>query len=391
MCIPICSPVQAPRFLSGCSLFNRLLASLCLVAFATWPQAHLLSNDMSIQRSDFGQTPAGQKVDLYTLKNRAGHSVRLTNYGAIIVSIDVPDRAGTLANVTAGFDSLAGYLDRHPYFGATVGRFCNRIAKGKFSLDGKEYSLAINNGPNHLHGGEVGFDKLVWSASELKTDQSVGIRFTLLSPDGQEGYPGNLNVTADYLWDDQSTLTIHFSATTDKATVLNFTNHAYFNLAGPKSGPITDHQLSLACTKYLTIDADMIPTGAFANVEGTPLDFRAPHAIGERIAQLTATNGYDHCFVIDGTPGSLRPVATVFDPKSGRAMEVQSTEVGVQLYTGNFLNGSDANAGYGQHQAFCLETQHFPNSPNQADFPTTTLKPGETFQQTSTFRFFVKP
>ncbi len=256
----------------------------------------------------------------------------MTNYGAIVVSIDVPDRDGKLANVNVGFDKLDGYLERHPYFGATVGRFCNRIAKGRFTLEGKEYTLAVNNGPNHLHGGEVGFDKQVWSSEELKTDQAIGIRFKLTSPDGQEGYPGTLAVTADYLWDNQSTLTVRLAATTDKTTVLNLTNHAYFNLGGPKSGTIHDHQLQLHCAKYLTVDADMIPTGTIANVEGTPLDFRQPHAIGERIGQLTATNGYDHCFVIDGAAGALRPVANVIDPKSGRSMEVQSTEIGVQLY-----------------------------------------------------------
>ena len=362
----------------------------CLLESSTLAKALPPATDMSIQRTDFGQTPSGQKIDLYTLTNQHGHIVRMTNYGAIVVAIEVPDREGKLANVNVGFDKLDGYLERHPYFGATVGRFCNRIAKGRFQLEGKDYTLAVNNGPNHLHGGEAGFDKLVWNAEEVKNDQAVGIRFSVLSPDGQEGYPGNLQVVAEYWWDNQSTLSIQFTATTDRPTVLNLTNHAYFNLGGPKSGPIYDHLLQLHCAKYLTVDADMIPTGAIADVAGTPLDFCQAKAIGERIGQLTATSGYDHCFVIDGQPGTLRMVANISDPKSGRAMEVQSTEVGVQLYTGNFLDGSEANAGYAQHHAFCLETQHYPDSPNQPTFPTTVLKPGEKFEQKSTYRFYTK-
>lgn len=349
-----------------------------------------MAHELQCTQSEFGKLPDGTPIRLFTLTNQSGARVQLSNYGAILVSIEVPDRDGHLANVTAGFSSLDGYLERHPYFGATVGRYCNRIAKGRFVLDGKEYSLAINNGPNHLHGGEIGFDKKVWSAEELKTEGAVGVRFRLTSPDGEEGYPGTLQVIADYLWDNQSTLTLKLEATTDKPTVLNLTNHAYFNLTGDAKNKIDDHRLQLASNQYLLIDSDMIPTGVFANVSGTPLDFRQPHAIGDRIGQLTATSGYDHCFVVEGKAGELRPCARVVDPRSGRAMEMLTTQVGVQFYSGNFLNGSPANAGYAQHHAFCLETQHYPDSPNHPDFPTTVLLPEQKFSETTTFRFFVE-
>lgn len=349
------------------------------------------SKGMKIERTKYGVTADGKQVDLITLTNAAGNQVQMTNYGAIIVSISVPDRKGEKTNVTLGFDKLEGYLQRHPYFGATVGRFCNRIAKGTFTLDDKKYTLEINNGPNHLHGGKVGFDALIWNAEELKTDNSVGIRFSLESPDGQEGYPGTLKVIADYVWDNQSTLTLRFEATTDKPTHLNLTNHAYFNLGGWKGGVVHDHQLKLSSTKYLVVDDTMIPTGAIVDVAGTPMDFRQPHAIGERIAQLTATNGYDHCFVVEGASGKLRPCASVVDPKSGRAMDVQTTQPGVQLYTGNFLSGSESNGNFKQHEAFCLETQHYPDAPNRPEFPSTLLKPNEKFEHTTTFRFYTVP
>jgi aldose 1-epimerase len=347
------------------------------------------SPSMNITKAPFGTLPDGTAVSLWTLTNSRGDLLKMTDYGALIVSIEVPDRQGNRTNVTLGFPKLDGYLERHPYFGATVGRFCNRIAKGKFSLDGTTYSLAQNNGPNHLHGGEVGFDKLVWKTEELRGDNYVGLRFSLLSPDGQEGYPGNLSVQADYLWDNEAKLTIRFTATTDKATPINLTNHAYFNLGGWQGGVIHNHQLQLQCSKYLAIDETMIPTGALADVAGTPLDFRTATPIGQRIAQLTATNGYDHCFVVDGQPGTPRSCGMVVDPKSGRGMEIQTTQPGVQLYTGNFLNGSDSNGGFKLHEAFCLETQNFPDAPNQPSFPNSILKPGEKFEQTTSYRFLV--
>ncbi len=338
---------------------------------------------MRIERTAFG----GPEVELFSLINRDGNTLKLTNYGAIIVAIDVPDREGVRKNVNLGFESLEGYKQRHPYFGATVGRFANRIAGGQFSLDGKSYPLAVNNGPNHLHGGIVGFDRKIWQAEELHLSEAIGIRFRMTSEDGDEGYPGTVQCVADYLWDNHSKLTIRYQATTDRATPINLTNHAYFNLGGCGSGKVYQHLLKLRCSKYLEVNDAMIPTGLQKDVVGTPMDFLAPHAIGERIETLTATQGYDHCFVVEGSMGTLRPCAEVSDPKSGRAMTIETTLPGVQLYTGNFLSGGADCAGHGRHEAFCLETQHFPDAPNQASFPSCILRPGETFDHTTTFRF----
>lgn len=340
---------------------------------------------MSIQKSSFGKTSDGTSVDLYTLTNAQGGVVKLTNYGGILVSVEVPDRVGKLANVTLGFDDLQSYLDGHPFFGATVGRFCNRIAGGRFTLDGKTYTLAVNNGPNHLHGGKIGFDKLVWDVEQIRDESSVGVRLRIVSPDGDEGYPGKLSVIADYTWNNDNELKYSFEATCDQPTVLNLTNHAYWNLAGEGSGKIHDQRLQLHCDRYLAVDETLIPTGELANVAGTPLDFRQPRALGERIDELEATKGYDHCFVINGSAGQLRTCAIAKDPASGRVMEVRTTQPGVQLYTGNHLGGK-----YSQHAAFCLETQHYPDSPNQADFPSTRLNPGETFRETSVHKFSVE-
>jgi aldose 1-epimerase len=346
-----------------------------------------LSTPMTIEKKPFGKTADGKPVTLYTLSNNQGNTVELIDYGAIVVSINVPDRSGKKTNVTAGFSSIDGYLERHPYFGATVGRFCNRIAMGKFSLEGKTYSLAVNNGPNHLHGGEVGFDKRMWQVAEVKADNSVGLKFTYVSPDGEEGYPGTLTTIAEYRWDNNNCLTLDLQATTDKPTVLNLTNHAYFNLGGAGSGTIHQHELTLACDQYLPVDESMIPKGVLAPVAGTPLDFTTPHKIGERIAQLKETNGYDHCFVVKGKAGELRDAAKVVDPASGRTLSIKTTQPGIQLYTGNFLDGKPGNAGFKTHEAFCLETQHYPDSPNQPSFPSTVLRPGEKFHQVTTFTF----
>lgn len=362
-------------------------AALVLVPFTGY--ANESNSKMGIAKSSFGKTASGETVTLYTLTNSQGNTVKMIDYGAIIVSIDVPDKTGKLANVNAGFNSMDGYMMSHPYFGATVGRFCNRIAKGKFSIDGKEYTLATNNGPNHLHGGKVGFDKLMWKVTELVDVASMGLRFSLTSADGDEGYPGTLKVTADYFWDNDNKLSIKFTASTDKATHLNLTNHAYYNLAGIGSGKVYDHELMLACGNYLPIDADMIPTGEKASVKSTDLDFTAKKSIGARIEKFPETGGYDHCFVVDGTPGQLRKAAEVVEPKSGRTMTVYTTQPGIQLYTGNFLDGTAANAMLPKHGAFCLETQHFPDTPNQPNFPTTLLKPGQSFEQTTTYQFGV--
>ncbi|MEO8268784.1 MAG: aldose epimerase family protein [Aureliella sp.] len=349
------------------------------------PPSNKDNSNMNLARTPFGKTDDGSSVEMFTLTNSAGNLVQLTNYGAILVSVQVPDRDGKRANVNLGFDNLKGYLDGHPYFGASVGRYANRIAKGKFSLDGRDYTLAVNNGPNHLHGGLVGFDKQVWQAEELRNRDSVGVRFTLHSPDGQEGYPGNLDITAEYTWNNDNELAYTLEAKTDAATVLNLTNHAYWNLAGAGSGDVLEHVLQLKCDKYVAVDDTLIPTGDISKVDGSPLDFREPHALGERIAELPDTKGYDHCYVVDGAAGELRSCAVMRDPSSGRVMEISTTQPGVQLYTANHLG-----APWGQHGAFCLETQHYPDSPNHPDFPTTRLNPGETFSETTVIRFKVE-
>lgn len=343
---------------------------------------------MRVTKTPFGKTSAGREIDLYTCVNQQGLVLKLTNYGAIVVAMETPDKAGKLANITLGFDNLAGYEQRHPYFGSTVGRYCNRIALGKFTLDGQEYTLAANNGPNHLHGGEVGFDKVVWEASPVESADEVGVAFRYTSPDGEEGYPGALQVVARYTLNNQNELRVDFEATTDKATVLNLTNHCYWNLAGAGAGSIQGHELQLSADHYLAVDETLIPTGELAEVAGTPLDFRDAKPIGRDLAQIKADPvGYDHCFVVRGEAGSMRLAARVVDPASGRVMEIETTQPGIQFYTGNFLDGSEGNGGFKQYEAFCLETQHYPDSPNHPEFPTTVLRPGETFRQSTIHRF----
>jgi aldose 1-epimerase len=337
---------------------------------------------MTIHRAAFGITPEGHSVNLFTITNSLGYSISLIDYGAILVTVKVPDRNGQAANVNLGYSKLDGYLTRHPYFGATVGRFCNRIGGGIFSLDGQVFTLATNHGSCHLHGGICGFDKLMWKATEL-TD---GIQFEMTSPHGQEGYPGNLRVTTVYKWNDNNQLTIQFTAQTDKPTVLNLTNHAYWNLTGAGNGDVLQHRLRLNCDQYLMVDATLIPTGEIALVAGTGLDFRQWHAIGERIALFPATKGYDHCYVINGPPATLRTAGRVEEPQSGRVMEVATTQPAMQLYTGNHLSGE-----FCQHAGFCLETQHFPDAPNKPQFPTTRLNPGESFSQTTVYGFSTLP
>jgi len=342
---------------------------------------------MHAQKSLFGKTPDGMAVDLYTCTNANGVVLKMTNYGAIIVSLEVPDRDGKLANVNLGFPTLDGYLARHPYFGSTVGRFCNRIAKGRFSVDGKQFTLATNNGDNHLHGGLVGFDKVIWNAEPVKSDSVVGVRFAYLSRDGEEGYPGNVNATAIYTLNNDDELAVEFMATNDKACPVNLTNHCYWNLAGEGSGKVRDHELVLAADKYLPVDDTLIPTGDLADVQGAPLDFTQPERIGTRLDQI---EGYDHCFVLRGEGGEMKLAARVKDPKSGRAMEIRTTQPGIQFYSGNFLDGTEASGGYKQHEGFCLETQHFPDSPNQPSFPSTILKPGETYKHITVHKFFAE-
>jgi aldose 1-epimerase len=337
---------------------------------------------MSIQKTTFGKTQDGTAVDLYTLSNKNKLVVKIMSYGLCITELHVPDKNGTVADIVLGFDQLDRYLKGCPYFGATVGRYANRIARGKFTLDGKEYTLPINSGPNSLHGGKKGFDKVVW-----KTDSvgDSGVRGTYFSKDGEEGFPGNLHATVTITLNDQNELRLEYEATTDNPTIVNLTNHSYFNLAGAGNGNVLDHALTLHADRYTPVDDTLIPTGELAPVRGTPFEFTTPHPIGERIQQA---GGYDHNFVLNPS-GQMNDAAVMRDPSSGRVMEVLTTQPGVQLYTGNFLDGSiQGNGGaYAKNGAFCLETQHFPDSPNRANFPSTVLRPGETYRQTTVYRF----
>ena len=343
----------------------------------------ILRQSMKIQQTHFGTASDGQPVDLFTITSSSGSTIQLTNLGAILTQVIVQNRDGKLQNVNLGFDNLDGYLARHPFFGATVGRFCNRIAGGKFTLEGQEFQLDTNKSPNHIHGGPIGFDKKIWQAQTFTDgDARSGVRLSLISPDGDQGYPGTLQVTAEYSWSETNELTCLFTASTDKPTIVNMTNHAYWNLAGAGSGVIADHLLQMECDRYLEVDDGLIPTGEIRDVADTPLDFRQFHRIGSRLEQLPATKGYDHCYVINGQPGQLRIAARVLEPSCGRTMDVWTTQPGVQLYTGNHLSEP-----FGPHSGFCLETQHFPDSPNQPEFPTTQLNPGETYRQSTLFRF----
>ena len=335
-----------------------------------------------------------QKLDLYTLKNRHGMEVKITNFGGTVTSISVPDRSGKFADVVLGFNNLDNYLKPHPSFGTAIGRFGNRIAKGRFTLNGVEYKLAVNNGENHLHGGIKGFDDVLWTAEEQNTRLGPAVRLTYLSKDGEEGYPGNLQVIMTYTLTDRNELRIDYTATTDKDTVINLTHHSYFNLAGEGNGDILKHRLKLNADRFTPTDAGSIPTGELRSVRRTPFDFLMPHAIGERInqddEQLKFGSGYDHNFVINGRMGTLRQAAVVTEPSTGRVMEVWTTEPGVQFYTGNFLDGSligKSGKPYQRRSGFCLETQHYPDSPNKPNFPTTTLKKGATFKSTTIYRF----
>ncbi|MGY8770081.1 MAG: aldose epimerase family protein [Pirellulales bacterium] len=344
---------------------------------------------MTTESTSFGKTAEGDEITLWTINNGNGIEMKVTNFGAIITSLSTPDKEGNSANINAGFDTLAPYFGDHPYFGSTVGRYANRIAGGKFSLDGKEYTLATNNDPNHLHGGDKGFNKRVWTGKEIVTgDGHVGVEFSYHSVDGEEGYPGNLDVVASFTLSADNELHISHTATTDAATVINLTNHNYWNLAGIGSGTNYEHVLKLESDKFLAVDDTLIPTGEYTDVKGTVMDFTSPTAIGKGIQETGGDPiGYDHCYVLRSQTGELALAATVTEPVSGRIMEVYTTEPGIQLYSGNFLDGSEAGAGLKQHEAFCLETQHYPDSPNQESFPTTVLKPGETYSHKTVHKF----
>lgn len=342
----------------------------------------------------FGRTKGGQAVEIYTLKNRLGAEARVMTLGATLVSLKVPGRGGRFDDVVLGFDRLETYEDDTHYIGQVIGRYANRIAKGRFTLNGVEYKLAVNNGENHLHGGVRGFDKVVWTARPLSARNGSALELTYVSRDGEEGYPGTLTVKATYTLTDANELRIDYAATTDKDTVVNLTNHSYFNLAGHGSGDILNHRLMINAARFTPTDAASIPTGELRSVAGTPFDFRRPRTIGERIEQdeeqLKFGSGYDHNFVVNGRAGALRLAARVSEPTSGRAMEVWTTEPGVQLYTGNFLEGTaDGKGGkpYGRRYGLCLETQHFPDSPNRPSFPSTVLRRGARFRSTTVYKF----
>ncbi len=350
---------------------------------------------MDIEKEQFGKTKLGETVDIYTLTNADGCEAKITNYGGILVSLRVPDQAGKLGDVVLGYETLNEYIKNNPYFGALIGRYGNRIAKGKFTLNDKVYTLAANNNENHLHGGIVGFDKVVWNAKEIREDEAVGLELTYLSKDGEEGYPGNLSVTVRYLWTNDNEFKIDYAATTDQETVVNLTHHSYFNLAG--KGDILGHELMIDADRFTPVDAGLIPTGELRSVKGTPMDFTKPTAIGARIEkddeQLKFGLGYDHNWVLKDYDGSMRMVASVHEPTTGRVMEIHTTEPGLQFYSGNFLDGSITGKGgtvYNLRTGFCLETQHFPDSPNKPDFPSTALKPGDKYTSTTIYKFSTK-
>jgi len=350
------------------------------------------TRQMSADKESFGKTPDGKQIDLYTLTNTNGLRARIMNYGAILVSLEVPDRDGNLADITLGFDKLDGYLGVHPYFGAIVGRYANRIGKAAFKLDGVEYKLAANNGENHLHGGIKGFDKVVWRLEDLGVKGAGAVvKMSYISEDGEEGYPGNLACSVTYTLTQDDKLEISYDAETDKKTVINLTNHSYFNLAGQGTGDILGHEMMINADKYTVVDEGLIPTGENRNVKNTPMDFTAPMTIGSRIGQVEG--GYDHNYVLKSGGGTLALAAKVHEPTSGRIMEIHTDQPGVQFYTGNFLDGSvtgKAGKVYQKNYGFCLETQHFPDSPNKPDFPTVVLHPGQKYSTVTVLRFYTK-
>ena len=348
-----------------------------------------------VQKTAFGQLPDGTLVDLYTLTNQQSAEARITNYGGIVVSLKVPDRKGQLGDVVLGYDTLSEYVKRNPMFGAIAGRFANRIANARFMLEGVEYQLAPNSGGHHIHGGRRGFDKVVWQAKPLASKDGAALELNYLSKDGEEGYPGNLTVTVTYTLTNDNALKIDYRATSDKDTIVNLTNHSYFNLAG--TGDVRQHELQINAQRTLVAGDKLIPTGEFKSVAGTPFDFRKPKAIGAEInstdAQIVLGRGYDHSFELNHKPGVLSLAAQVYEPTTGRVMETFTTEPGVVFYTSNGFDGSIKGKGgqaYPRYAGLCLETQHFPDSPNKPQFPSTRLKKGETYRSTTVFKFSAK-
>jgi len=376
-------------------LFAHLLCGIAFFGVVTSCRAAGRSH---LTKHSFGHTPGGANVDLYVLKNSHGIEAAITNYGATLVRLRVPDRRGNIEDVALGYDSLDGYLHDTSYFGGSIGRYANRIGGGEFTLNGTTYRLEKNDNGNHLHGGVRGFDKVLWTAKDVSASDTAALQFTYLSKDGDGGYPGNLTAKVTYTLTDKNELKIDYEAKSDKDTIINLTNHTYFNLAGQGSGDILQHQLQLHAGRFTPIDRTLIPTGEIRSVKGTPFDFSVPTAIGARISQndeqLKFGLGYDHNFVLD-SGGSQSPAlaGSVYEPVSGRVLEVWTTEPGIQFYSGNMLKGaSEGKAGnrYPQRSGFCLETQHFPDSPNKPNFPTTVLKAGAEFRSTTVYRFSAK-
>ncbi len=366
------------------------LAGLALAACGKKSEETGATNTVKVNKESFGKLSDGREVDIYTLSNGKGLVARVMNQGAIVQSVKVPDKSGNVVDVVLGFDNLDGYLQKNPYFGAIVGRYGNRIGSGKFALDGKTYNVVVNDGKNSLHGGNIGFDKKYWGAREVPN----GVEFTTTSADGDQGYPGNLTAKVTYTVTPDNGLRIDYTATSDKDTVVNLTNHSYWNLSGQGNGLILDHEMMIDADRFTPVDAGLIPTGELKPVEGTPFDFRQPTAIGARInednEQLKLGGGYDHNWVLNRKGGSVELAARAHDPKTGRVLEVLTDQPGVQFYTGNFLDGSVKGKGgiaYPKRSAFCLETQHFPDSPNHPDFPSTELKAGQEYKTTTIFRF----
>lgn len=384
---------------SRCRFLRPLCAAatfLCLAALAIAAPAK-----PAVTITSFGKLPDGREVSLYSLVNANGLKADVTNYGGIIVRLLVPDRSGRFDDIVLGYNTLEEYLKATPYFGAIVGRYGNRIAHGKFTLDGRTHTLATNNKPGgipcHLHGGQVGFDKVLWSAEPLLREDTPGLKLRYLSKDGEEGYPGNLDVTIHYWLGNDNSLRIEYLATTDQATPVNLTQHSYFNLKGEGHGDILGHSLTLRAGHFTPVDAGLIPTGEILPVAGTPFDFTTAHLIGERVkadnAQLKFGGGYDHNWVLDNQSGQMSLAALVSEPTSGRTMEVWTEEPGVQFYSGNFLDGSligKSGRAYPHRSGFCLETQHYPDSPNQPSFPSTILRPGETYRTVTLYKFSAK-
>src|SRR5438105_2236529 len=374
------------------TFFSASLCATCLLGCAAVSN----SSKGQISRQSFGKTKDGTAVDLFILRNGHGAEARISNYGGLVVSLKVPDRAGRIADVVLGYDNLDGYLKETPYFGALIGRYGNRIAKGKFTLNGQQYTLATNNGPNALHGGLKGFDKVLWEVDAYAYNENSGpvLKLRYVSQDGEEGYPGTLTVTAIYTLTDDNALRLEYTATTDKDTVLNLTQHSYFNLAG--GGDVLAHEVMMPADRFTPVDETLIPTGELRPVKGTPFDFNTPTAIGARIKQedeqLKFGNGYDHNWVFDKRIGNLTLLARVTEPTTGRVLEVLSTEPGLQFYSGNFLDGTIKGKGgkvYNFRNGFCMEPQHYPDSPNHPSFPSVVLKPGEVYQNTIIYRFSV--